>query len=666
MGKPKNTQKKKPGEQSSKDEYTKKYERYLTNYTTQKTSLKSIVKHPYVMKTIGDVVTNVNRLRIHTYHFLKMYVLHKYNVSGKLPDIDVDLIECIMKSLCVKSSTGRPPSTYKKNILDELEKFHNDHYKKTMNDPNEMLSYTHLNTVLIYEARQIVTNFTNHISLHFYDFLNRFVNVFCYKEAHEKSIMDDKSISVDERKTKRDEFRKQLRRIKMDLLSHEDKCSSIYDPLKVQFRKKIIPQANKAQTLTTQVKSDPLYFLDSLIKMSAILERRLAKPINCFPLQKNITPKYVNFDTTTIIHLLMTNESNKSYYLTKGNTVFLAGVIWDKFFRTEKKAFKNKKYKFRYELMTDGYGCSILLIRNDLYKSDKKMYIPSMSKPFNYKSEKYVSELTDTEKESAQNKKIVGFDPGKDDLFYATDGIRINNTNEFKTFRYSQSQRKKETKSKKYSHIKEIDKKQPFLGDITVKTIEDMLTNCNFNSCNYSKVIDDIHTKNTVNSLLLKYYEKEFHRKLKFYSYINRQRSESWMINDFKEKFGQPEDVVACFGDWGQWTSIKYKEPTLGKGMRKIFRKAGYQTYLVDEYNTSKYNHFTGQLLEKFRKRGNPRPWMKDIRLWHGLLRSKSTTDNESATHMLVNRDFNGSYGIGIIAYGSIHDMPLPIHLTRQ
>ena len=32
---------------------------------------------------------------------------------------------------------------------------------------------------------------------------------------------------------------------------------------------------------------------------------------------------------------------------------------------------------------------------------------------------------------------------------------------------------------------------------------------------------------------------------------------------------------------------MKFHEPTKGKGMRKLFRKAGYQVYLVDEYHTS-------------------------------------------------------------------------------
>ena len=32
---------------------------------------------------------------------------------------------------------------------------------------------------------------------------------------------------------------------------------------------------------------------------------------------------------------------------------------------------------------------------------------------------------------------------------------------------------------------------------------------------------------------------------------------------------------------------MKFKEATKGKGMRTLFRKAGFQTYLIDEFRTS-------------------------------------------------------------------------------
>jgi hypothetical protein len=39
------------------------------------------------------------------------------------------------------------------------------------------------------------------------------------------------------------------------------------------------------------------------------------------------------------------------------------------------------------------------------------------------------------------------------------------------------------------------------------------------------------------------------------------------------------------FGDYEQKQQIKYKKATKGKGMITLFRKTGFQTYLVDEFN---------------------------------------------------------------------------------
>ncbi len=40
------------------------------------------------------------------------------------------------------------------------------------------------------------------------------------------------------------------------------------------------------------------------------------------------------------------------------------------------------------------------------------------------------------------------------------------------------------------------------------------------------------------------------------------------MISNFQKIFGNSEDVVICIGDWEQKKQMKFKEPTLGKGMR--------------------------------------------------------------------------------------------------
>jgi hypothetical protein len=65
------------------------------------------------------------------------------------------------------------------------------------------------------------------------------------------------------------------------------------------------------------------------------------------------------------------------------------------------------------------------------------------------------------------------------------------------------------------------------------------------------------------------------------------QRSEATMINNFKKKMGNPENVVIVLGDYSD-SGLKHNPPSMTVKIRKIFRKGGYKVYLINEYNTSK------------------------------------------------------------------------------
>ena len=106
---------------------------------------------------------------------------------------------------------------------------------------------------------------------------------------------------------------------------------------------------------------------------------------------------------------------------------------------------------------------------------------------------------------------------------------------------------------------------------------------------------------------LFPFYEKILFRKLKLDGYINRKRNEQKMINRFKKIFGDEKSTLVCFGDFEQKRHMKFKEPIKGKGMRTLFRKSGFETYLVDEFRTScKCAKCEGGECVKFMVRENP------------------------------------------------------------
>ena len=160
--------------------------------------------------------------------------------------------------------------------------------------------------------------------------------------------------------------------------------------------------------------------------------------------------------------------------------------------------------------------------------------------------------------------------------------------------------------------------------------------------------------------MLFGFYAKHLFRKLKFGKHINIKRNEQKMMNDFRKMYGNPENVVICIGDWEQRQQMKYKEPTLGIGIRTLFRKNKYKVYLVDEFRSScKCSKCDGGMCEKFMVRKNPRPNKDELRLVHGLLRCKSGCG-------LWNRDRNGSSNIYKIAYQAINKLERPSYLCRK
>ena len=67
----------------------------------------------------------------------------------------------------------------------------------------------------------------------------------------------------------------------------------------------------------------------------------------------------------------------------------------------------------------------------------------------------------------------------------------------------------------------------------SIKEIEPTISKYNSNSCDYNKCEEYIRLKNKINYELKEYYEKDIHRQLKWYSYLNKIRSDANIINDF-------------------------------------------------------------------------------------------------------------------------------------
>jgi hypothetical protein len=616
-----------------------------------KISLKSILKHPDInLPKITNAVIKCNKIVIQTLMFMKLFLLDHYEKVISLPIINDEFINSCMKILCNEKSCGRPPKQEVKELKEKLSAFYKTDFQPLIQ--TEDLDYTHMNTILDYLTIDILTMYENNIKFHYVEYVERYVNV-VWKKKFIVSKIRKLNITQKEKEQRVSVLCSQLRKIKTDLLNIEStnyKSHSMYHTWINRQKQMITPNKTtyKKNNIVYDLMCSPMDYFPCMINMMKQVEKEEQTISNVFPMRNEVIPKHIRLDTTTLVHLLMTKkQGNKSDYLTKGNLKRKEDKIWEFFFRTERKMFHKKYYEFHHMIETDGVSCSLLLLRKDLI--GKKL--PMMKKGLS--TETYIDELTDYTK--LQNKKIVAIDPGKCDLIYCVD----NDKKEANKFRYSQDQRRKETKKKKYSKI-QLELKKEKINGKTIIEWETELSKLNRKSLNIQKFKEYIQKKSEINNVLYKFYETYIFRKLRLQSYRNIKKSEQKMINQFKKIFGNENEVVVCFGDYEQKQHMKFKEATKGKGMRTLFRKAGFQTYLVDEFRTScMCSNCEIGICKKTMVRKNPKPYRTGNIIVHGLICCKNGCG-------YWNRDVNGATNIYKIAYNTINNKERPNYLSRS
>ena len=703
--------KKKSSKCNAPEQKIKDYEKFLTSLRTIKTSLKSIVRSKETIIKINEIACNTNKIVFHTYEFLSLYIIHYVNLYDSIPDLQEQFIILVMKNFGYCDERGGKLGEHAKSIKNKIEAFYNSYYGGLMSDTTK-ICYTNIANVLKYEATKILTAYKNHIQEYFEQALNTYINMKFNKYPQWKNM----------NKQQKYEFRQSLRPIKYDIFHNK---STSNHPFVDHFRKFYLKGIEIEESMAYMCKSNPMQLLLVMIRMSqdgelhelrklpADQKDKLFPIINCFPRRSSIIPKYVEIDTLTIIRYLI--KGNKDYYGTDSNLLKYNHEIWDMFFFRDKKVFNKKGYKFNRMISTDGVGCSILFVRKDLYEPKKKTYVPPVDKPDGYKADIYVDEMTEEQKRACIDKISVGCDPGQNDIGHFTNGTvkLVEHEDTGKLYRqaehmaFSSKLRHEILKTDHYRDIIEEDKKNTFINvrttridtilnspivqiedtykSLSVKEIELQLSKVNSHSCFMDNASKFIKLKNEVNNLLQEYYEKEIHRLLKWYSFINKQKADTELIKRFERKFGGPDKVVILIGDWMQKRHRKGRAPSKGISLRKVFKRYGYVIYLVDEYNTSCKLYQTGEDLINIRG-CHTLLGSKSLKTSLGMAKcDKKSTDGEdiieeseddvndnideenqdnSQRVTIINRDLNGALNIRLKGWSIINDQQVPDYMT--
>jgi hypothetical protein len=652
---------------------------------TNKDNIMNVINYPAHVNIINDIVVNVNKIVIHTYQFLKLYLIYLYDNKKEFPVINEDFIGYIFMVLTIRKcgSGGYTDITMPKQ-LKELTKFYKEQYKPlTIND--EVIYYDKLNYILAYEAIDILKNINVNISEHFLQHLNKFVNIILkVKETKDQITKENKDLKI--RKEKHKEFNQEINKVKKDLTSFNELTSDTkYHKWILEQRKLIYCNKNKFEedNIVYDLKSHSQDYIKSMFYICSELEKVYNENKNCddvknkkqirlfnvIPLRNNIISKNITIDSCGLINnfldkSLKTNdninkEKDKIKYSEKCKNRDIKGninnidnynykqhnyqdLLWKSFFRTNKRVFKKNKYQFNHMIKTDGVSVSILFVRVD----DKGIPIKKQ-KSKKYKEQidcEYIekAELTEIQKKI----KVVCIDPNMTDLLYC--GSKDENGN-LETFRYTQNQRRLETRTKKYMKITEKVNNKTKINNQTIKQIESTLNVLNSKTINLDEFKKYIKEKNKLNNILYEHYQQEYFRKFKLNRYINTQKSEAKMINNFKNKFGKPDKVIIVFGDHDKGShNMKGIEPVICKKFRRIFKNAGYKVYLINEFNTSKLCNCCHKVLDKFLVRTSNKP--KDIKenkktLVNGLLKHTVSNPegelNQLLCKIIHNRDKN-------------------------
>jgi hypothetical protein len=511
-------------------------------YTTIKTTLKSVLhNHNDVQPVITNLVFEMNDLMIHSYQFIRLYVLKCYNNKQPLPEINEKFILYCIKVLGEKTNSGRPEKDT--SMLETLQEFYDKEYQPLLN--HEKTSLKNKSNMLPYLATQLHTSLSNNTQERFIQHFLRFIN------KTTSNITEDKAV---------------LFKFKKQLLECNDETDMIFDEWKITHLPNILP-INIKKSVHYDVKVNQFDYLKGMLYMNAVLEKEEHKLFQPLPLRNNIIPKHIILDTACIVNLFSLEGKTKSelFKAIKENQY----DVWNNLLNLQHKTFKRKHYQFHYQMQTDGISCSLLFIRKDLKDKKWGSRVPTLQEQEFHN----IEDLSTEQLKEIAPRNIVGCDPGKRSLVYMMDSNG-------KKLQYTAPQRKRESKAKTNQRILLVEKKR---NNITEK--ETHLYFQNSKSVDYEKFKEYLVEKDKLNKETAEFYQRDVWRKMKFRQYSYGKKSIDTFLNKIKETFG--DNILIGYGNWSRSTQMKHFMPTMNKGLRKQIHKK-YDTITINECNTSK------------------------------------------------------------------------------
>ena len=619
------------------------------------------------MDILQNAIFRTNAITSKTYLLLRLWVLHKYHNNQEIPKITEDTISMCMKSM-MKSSLGQKPKGNNAILLQEFQLLNTFSLEDGSN----------LSSILNYYATTMITSIENNIKMRFFDYIKRFINSY-FKHLYQEKI---------ENKEFKKQLYKEINLVKNDIINNTLTCDEKYHNWLQGNRHNIVPVTFET-SYHYDIKVSPYKYLKHMIFMCLELEKIDRKSFQFFPIQSNAIPRHIQVDTKALVELFIKTEQHQDLLdvwiteeklidkgknkgnpknKTKGDLYNCLEqnkeFIWDTFFNITQT---RKNYVFDYTIITDGYTTSLRFLHNDFVieeqkKKDKiktgKKALQGLTKE---QKDKIKEDKKQIQKEQAKQKRLenkdkpkkskkqekeenvefpyidevpkellkgkhIFIDPGKRTLFSMMD-------DDGNYFSYTNRQYLKETKRLKYQALL-----KNYKDKIGITKIEEGLNKYNSKTCNIGKFQEYITEKIKVNERLVPLYQELKFRKYKWYSYINKKRTEDNMVNKIAKKYSK--DHIIIIGDWSIGKQMRNFISTPNLTLKRKLQET-FKVYNIDEFRTSCLSYKTEKPCENLYLKFKKDPKQKERKI-HSIL----TYQMENNRKGCINRDKNGCKNI--------------------